>query len=67
MNAANSSADLARSVGISNREARRRRRVADVVSKVKGALEKLASGSVSEEHIAALAPVADGGFSTVPK
>jgi hypothetical protein len=52
-------ADIARSAGISNREARRRRRVADVVAKVSGALEKLASGSVSEEHIAALAPVAD--------
>ena len=52
-------ADLARSTGISNREARRRKRVADVVGKVDGALEKLANGSVSEEHIAALAPVAD--------
>ena len=52
-------ADLARSAGISNREARRRKRVADVVGKVDGALEKLANGSVSEEHIAALAPVAD--------
>ncbi len=45
--------------GISNREAKRRKRVADVVGKVKGALEKLASGSVSSEHIGALAPVAD--------
>jgi Domain of unknown function (DUF222) len=52
-------ADLARSTGISNREARRRKRVADVVGKVDGALEKLANGSVSEEHIAAMAPVAD--------
>jgi hypothetical protein len=52
-------ADLARSTGISNREARRRKRVAHVVAKVDGALEKLANGSVSEEHIAALAPVAD--------
>lgn len=51
--------DLARSTGISNREAKRRIRVADVVGKVSGALEKLASGSVSEEHIVALAPVAD--------
>ena len=52
-------ADIARSTGISNKEAKRRKRVADVVSKVKGALEKLASGSVSDEHIGALAPVAD--------
>ena len=52
-------ADLARSTGISNREARRRKRVADVVGKVDGALEKLANGSVSEEHIASLSPVAD--------
>jgi hypothetical protein len=52
-------ADIARSTGISNKEAKRRKRVADVVGKVKGALEKLASGSVSDEHIGALAPVAD--------
>ena len=54
-----SAADIARSTGISNKEAKRRKRVADVVGKVKGALEKLASGSVSDEHIGALAPVAD--------
>jgi Domain of unknown function (DUF222) len=52
-------ADIARSTGISNKEAKRRKRVADVVGKVKGALEKLAGGSVSDEHIGALAPVAD--------
>jgi Domain of unknown function (DUF222) len=52
-------ADIARSTGISNKEAKRRKRVADVVGKVKGALEKLASGSVSDEHIGALTPVAD--------
>jgi hypothetical protein len=52
-------ADLARNTGISNREARRRKSVADVCGKVKGALEKLQSGDISNEHVSALAPVAD--------
>ena len=52
-------ADMARNTGISNREARRRKSVADVCGKVKGALEKLQSGDISNEHVSALAPVAD--------
>ena len=52
-------ADIARNSGISNREARRRKSVADVCGKVKGAIEKLQSGNISSEHVAALAPVAD--------
>ncbi len=52
-------ADIARNSGVSNREARRRKSVADVCGKVKGALEKLQSGEVSNEHVSALAPVAD--------
>ena len=52
-------ADIARNAGISNREARRRKSVADVCGKVKGALEKLQSGTISNEHVSALAPVAD--------
>ena len=52
-------ADIARNAGISNREARRRKSVADVCGKVKGAFEKLKSGAISNEHVSALAPVAD--------
>ena len=52
-------ADIARNTGVSNREARRRKSVADVCGKVKGALEKLQSGDISNEHVSALAPVAD--------
>ena len=52
-------ADIARNTGVSNREARRRKSVADVCGKVKGALEKLKSGAISNEHVSALAPVAD--------
>jgi hypothetical protein len=52
-------ADIARITGVSNREARRRKSVADVCSKVKGAFEKLRSGAISNEHVSALAPVAD--------
>ncbi len=52
-------ADIARNTGVSNREARRRKSVADVCGKVKGALEKLQSGAISNEHVSALAPVAD--------
>ncbi len=52
-------ADIARNAGVSNREARRRKSVADVCGKVKGALEKLQSGTISNEHVSALAPVAD--------
>jgi Domain of unknown function (DUF222) len=52
-------ADIARNAGISDREARRRKSVADVCGKVKGALEKLQSGAISNEHVSALAPVAD--------
>jgi hypothetical protein len=52
-------ADIARNAGVSNREARRRKSVADVCGKVKGALEKLQSGDISNEHVSALAPVAD--------
>lgn len=51
-------ARLARVCRISNREARNRHAVAKVVSKVAGALSALASGSVSAEHVAALAPIA---------
>ena len=52
-------ADIARNTGVSNREARRRKSVADVCSKVKGAIEKLKSGDISNEHVSALAPIAD--------
>ncbi len=52
-------ADIARNSGVSNREARRRKSVADVCGKIKGALEKLKSGAISNEHVSALAPVAD--------
>jgi hypothetical protein len=52
-------ADIARNSGVSNREARRRKSVADVCGKVKGALEKLKSGTISNEHVSALAPIAD--------
>ncbi len=52
-------ADIARNAGVSNREARRRKSVADVCRKVKGALEKLQSGDISSEHVSALAPIAD--------
>jgi hypothetical protein len=52
-------ADIARNSGVSNREARRRKSVADVCGKVKGALEKLKSGAISNEHVSALAPIAD--------
>jgi hypothetical protein len=52
-------ADIARSSGVSNREARRRKSVADVCGKIKGALEKLQSGAISPEHVSALAPVVD--------
>jgi hypothetical protein len=52
-------ADIARNTGVSNREARRRKSVADVCGKVKGAFEKLQSGAISSEHVGALAPVAD--------
>ena len=52
-------ADIARNSGVSNREARRRKAVADVCGKIKGALEKLKSGAISNEHVSALAPVAD--------
>ncbi len=51
-------AELARSVGISNREARRRQNIAKVVKCVPGAIALLGSGAVSAEHIEALAPVA---------
>jgi hypothetical protein len=52
-------AEIARNVGVSNREARRRKTVANVCAKVKGALEKLQSGAISNEHVSALAPIAD--------
>jgi hypothetical protein len=52
-------ADIARNSRVSNREARRRKSVADVCGKVKGALDKLKSGAISNEHVSALAPVAD--------
>jgi hypothetical protein len=52
-------ADIARNSGVSNREARRRKSVADVCRKIKGTLEKLQSGAISPEHVSALAPVAD--------
>jgi hypothetical protein len=52
-------ADIARNSGVSNREARRRKSVADVCGKVKGALDKLKSGAISNEHVSALAPIAD--------
>lgn len=54
-----STADLARSNGISNREAKRRREVADVAKKMPEALNKLRNGEISPEHLAALAPVKD--------
>ncbi len=54
-----STADLARTNGISNREARRRREVADVAKKLPEALTKLRDGEISAEHVAAMAPVKD--------
>lgn len=54
-----STADLARSNGISNREAKRRREIADVAKKMPEALNKLRNGEISPEHLAALAPVKD--------
>ena len=52
-------ADLSRTCGISNREARRRRDVAKVIEKVDGALQLLRSGAVSAEHVAAIVAIAD--------
>ncbi len=54
-----STADLARNNGISNREAKRRREIAEVVKKLPDALTKLADGEISAEHVAALGPVKD--------
>ena len=48
---------LARTVGVSAREARRRRDIASVVSAIPEAHALLASGAVSVEHIAALRSV----------
>ncbi len=53
-----STAALARSCGVSGREAKRRRDIASVARKVPRALELLASGAISAEHVAAMAPVA---------
>lgn len=50
---------LARSTGISDREARRRRDVAAVVEAVPAARSLLESGAVSAEHVVALRPVLD--------
>lgn len=54
-----STADLARTNGISTREAKRRREIADVAKKMPDALSKLRDGEISPEHVAALAPVKD--------
>ena len=51
-------AQLARTCGVSTREARRRRTVAAVGLLLPSALELLESGRVSAEHVASLAPVA---------
>lgn len=50
-------ASLAREIGISTREARRRRDVAAVVAAIPNAGELLAGGVLSAEHVAALVPV----------
>lgn len=50
-------ASLAREIGVSNREARRRRDVAAVVAAIPNAGELLADGALSAEHVAALVPV----------
>ena len=49
-------ASLAREIGVSNREARRRRDVAAVVAAIPNAGELLAGGALSAEHVAALVP-----------
>ncbi len=54
-----SAAELARNNGISGREARRRRQIADVTKKMPEALKKLGTGEISAEHVAALAPIAE--------
>ena len=52
-------ASLSRLSNISNREARKRRAVAAVVSVLPGALDLLRMGALTVEHIAALRPVVD--------
>ncbi len=50
---------LARTTGISEREAKRRTRIADVIKKLPAALGLLADGRITDEHVFALAPIAD--------
>ena len=49
--------DLARTIGVSAREARRRRDIATVIDSIPETQALLASGSVSTEHIVSLRPV----------
>jgi hypothetical protein len=52
-------AQVARVTRVSTRNARQRVAVAEVVTKIPGAVEALASGGVRAEHLAALHPVVD--------
>jgi hypothetical protein len=50
-------ADLTRNNGISAREAKRQREMADVTKKLPGALVKLRNGEISADHVTALSSV----------
>ncbi len=52
-------ADLTRTNGISTREAKRQREMADVTKKLPDALEKLRKGEIPADHVTALSPVKD--------
>lgn len=52
-------ATLARSFNMSNGEAARAEQVAEVVSRIPGAADALADGSVTGEHLRRLVPIAD--------
>ena len=52
-------ATLARGFGMSNAEASKAEKVADIVGRVPGADDALANGSVTGEHLRHLAPIAD--------
>ncbi len=54
-----STSDLVRNNGISTREAKRLREVADVAKKLPDALTKLREGEISADHVAALSAVKD--------
>jgi hypothetical protein len=52
-------ADLTRNNGISTREAKRQREMADVTKKLPDALTKLRNGEISADHVTALSSVKD--------